>query len=106
LDVVRGGESEDRLINLSGQSRLLPLREVVRGNYRFAVRIDERNLFAVELVRRHFQVIAEPISQGHARLQVPRIGYIQVVRGNDALVVGYIADLTQLEVLAGTGVHQ
>src|SRR5262249_8080832 len=97
-DITNGGETEDRLIHLTGQGRLLALIKIIGGDNKLVIGIHQTHLLAVQLVRRHFETVAHAISQRDARLEVPGVAAVYGVSGDDALIESGGANWPKLQV--------
>src|SRR2546421_8247 len=62
--VLDRSKAQGRVINLPGQRGALAGREVVFCSYGVAGLIHDQDLLTIYFVRRHFQLIAEAVSQG------------------------------------------
>ncbi len=105
-DVVDGGEAQGRIVYRTGERRFDALRHVIGRIHLGAVLIHHRYLLGVIFVRRHFELIAETVGEGHARLDVPGIREVGVVVRNHAVRHGAGTDRSEREVGTGARVDQ
>ncbi len=81
----------------------LGLSEKIRGIQGIVGGIDQDGLFALGLVRGHFQRVAHAGGKGKGRLHVPGVADVGVVEGNHVLV-GRVGQRRVESQIAGAGV--